>query len=335
MEQITLQNTASLKASSRLICEEALRRGWSISTPYISSPHLFIDREGHEQIHIYSTTPPTVSYANANLTSDKYATSILLQSAGIPQLDMAIISKDDKDYSRALKMIEDYKQIVVKPLDGSHGDGITVDVRTKDDLITAIERGLQFSKSTLVQQQFEGAFRDVRVLCIGGVFVAATERIPAYVVGDGQHTILELIHQENMRPDRGIPYREKLATINVEDAVKYLGEAIGSVPEHGTRVTVLGIANYGAGGETADITDSVPNWMKDQAAQASVILGLDVAGIDYLVSTDIALESTTTGSKQAVIIEVNKSPSFVIHDEPTHGINRNTTSVYLDFISQL
>lgn len=335
MEKITKQNTAFLKASSRLICEEAIRRGWRVSTPYISSPHLFIDRDDHEQIHIYSTTPQTVSYANADLTGDKYATSVRLKSIGIPQLEMAMILKDNKDYSVALQMIEKHDQIVVKPLDGSHGDGITVEVSSKDALLMAIERGLGFGTCILLQQQFKGRFRDIRVLCIGGSFVAATERIPAYVVGDGQRTVEELINQENLRPDRGIPYREKLATISVDDAKEYLGDTILTVPADGSRLTVLGIANYGAGGETVDITDSIPSWMKEQAVQASVHLGLDVAGVDYLVSTEISLENMTVNSDQAVIIEVNKSPSFVIHDEPTHGVNRNTTSTYLDFISQL
>ena len=227
-----------------------------------------------------------------------------------------------------------YSETVVKPLDGSHGNGITVGVSNLEQAKIAIKIAETSSSTSrvLVQEMVQGKqIYDVRVLCIGGKFIGAIHRIPAQVRGDGEHTLGELIRIENST-FRGEAYKTKFAYIDEKRAERYLGNKIDTIPQKDEVVRVIDVANYGAGGELIDVTDDIPEWIKEEAIKAGDILDVPVAGVDYLISTETIKDATPD---QAVIIEVNKGPSLAIHDEPTVGISRQATQAYVDLLEQL
>lgn len=338
MITVTAKEIALMSGTNRLICNNALRRGWKVRTPYVPCPHLFIDRGDGNELHIFSATPNLTSYASAHLVDDKWATSVVLQDAHIRQLETMWLDQGLLCLEEAKAFLNDHGMIVVKPIDGGHGKGITLNVHTKEQLLLAHEYAMKYNrtlKGSLLQKQFIAELLcDIRIAVIDGEVVGAIERVPARVRGDGVHTISELIDIENQKSERGEPYRAKLAFIDTMRASLYLGEKLHDVLAEGEELSVLGVANYGAGGELIDVTDDMPDWLMDEAIRAAEKLELPVAGVDYLVNTRLK-KDMSRNQVEAVITEVNKCPALAIHDEPTIGINRHTVEKYLDFIATL
>lgn len=335
---VTSESALLLSGTSRLICLRGLERGWSIRTPYLSSSHYFIDRGDGREVHIFSSTPPTVSYASAHLVNNKYATSLVLSGDGIAQLPIMMLDTKLSQIDEAMRFIDINGPVVLKPVDGGHGKGITVGVDDVNKLILSHRYALEnihTIQSVVMQKQIVAKeLHDIRVAVVAGKVVGAIERIPARVRGNGSSTVAQLIEAENHQEYRGEPYRAKLAKIDIDRAMTYLGRAMNSVPLDGEWRSVMAVANYGAGGELVDVTDDLPRWMQDEAIKAAQTLGLDVAGVDYLLdrSPSMSLDRQDT---QGVIIEVNKCPALSIHDEPTVGSSRYATEAYLDFIETL
>lgn len=328
---------AKLPQTMRLIKAELLQRGWQAHVPYIGSSLCTITRDDGRSVRIFSATPPTTSFAAAYLVNDKFASYQVLQVAGVPQLESMLVQKQDS-FDDQVAFMDRLGEVVAKPVDGAHGRGVTTCIATADALREAVEYALAHSKngsSVLLQKQYphEHVY-DIRVLCIDYQFVAAILRVPARVYGDGVQTIRQLIQQENNRDERGEPYIAKLAEIDVQKAEAYLGVRIDMIPQAGEEVSVLGIANYGAGGETIDITDDIPEWMRHMAEAAARASILPVAGIDFMVAQ---LPSVAADQKalDPVVVEVNKCPSLCIHDTPTTGASRGVTKRYIDYLASL
>lgn len=338
MIEITPDNFAVQTVTNRLICQEALARGWRVRAPSLPSPHMFVDRGDGKELHLFSATPPTVTFAGAHLVDNKYATSAVLEDAGIEQLPFMLLDSQLSQFDESLQFIAQNGPMVVKPVDGGHGKGITVGVSSEDELRKAHRYAVENTrtvKAVVMQQQLlADDLHDVRVAVIAGRVVGAIERIPARVRGDGIHTVGELIEIENKQEYRGEPYRAKLAQIDSERAEEFLGESVHDVPADGEWRTVLAVANYGAGGELVDITDDLPQWMRDEAVEVARVLDLDVAGVDYLIDRQIQI-STSRHQVKCALTEVNKCPALAIHDEPTVGHNRHATSAYLDLLAGL
>lgn len=325
-----------MSASNRLVCKDMLARGWKVSIPYEGISDFYIEKDNGQKLHFRSTVPPTVSYATALTSNDKLAASVVLESRGIKQLPVDLFASTDMVGMR--RFLDEYRLIAAKPLDGSHGNGITTSVDSVSRLISAVGRIVDMpgsKKSVLLQQQFEStAMHDIRVLIINGRYIASIYRVAARVRGDGILSVKALIERENQHSDRGEPYRAKLARIDVERAHMFLGEKLQDIPSIDEYVTVAGVANYGAGGELIDITDDIPEWMRGEAILAAETLGLKVAGVDFLV--DGAPTANMQRERQcAVIIEVNSAPSLCIHDEPTRGRMRGAVGAYVDYLDSI
>lgn len=327
-----------LSQTLRLMKARFIERGWSAELPYIGSPHCFVNRnDGTETLHVFSATPPTTSYPAASLANDKYGSYELLKTADIPQLD-SFLANEHTTFDDQTAFMYQHEKVVVKPVDGGHGKGITVNVDTPEKLQRALEDALQNKKSidaAIIQKQYlHTTIIDIRILCIGNEFVAAIWRIPARVNGDGVSTVRQLIEKENSHEDRGRPYYAKLAQINTEKAAEYLGDDINRIPAQGEEVSVLGIANYGAGGETVDVTDQIPEWLRDIAVRAARVSGLAVAGVDFMLAQAPAA-SSTQDELEAMLIEINKCPLLAMHDMPTSGVSRNAVGRYVDYLASL
>lgn len=326
-----------LNQTTALMQSEVKKRGWHAEVPYIGSPLCFLKRADGKEIRIFSATPPTTSFAAGYLANDKFATYRLLESLNIRQLESVICDTNTNDELIA-KFIDAHQCIVVKPIDGGHGKGISVNVTTTNAAKTAISKAAVNNKSSnkviLQQQYMHTDIYDLRILCIEYKFIGAIHRLPANVAGDGVQTVRELIESENSKDYRGEPYKAPLASIDIIEAEKFLGDTFQAIPKSGEVVYVLGVANYGAGGETIDVTEDIPRWLIQEAERIAKGMQLPVAGVDYLTARPPKADSTKE-DLDAIAIEVNKCPALSIHDLPTRGISRNAVSRYFEYLASI
>ncbi|OGL22303.1 hypothetical protein A2707_03170 [Candidatus Saccharibacteria bacterium RIFCSPHIGHO2_01_FULL_45_15] len=331
----TIDDTV-LNQTMRLLKREAMSRGWRATLPSPSSIHIFLVRSDGKKIHSYGPVPPTTSFAAAHTSTNKYVSYQQIKEADIPQLATTTVRNDNMQ--AGVDFLNLHKMVVVKPVDGAHGNGITVGVKNQQMLEKAVDYALSSSNarySVLLQQQYpHKKLYDLRILCIDYQFVAAIYRVPAAVIGDGKHTIEELILAENQGDARGVAYMSELATIDLDLSRTYLKETINNIPVQDEIVEVLGIANYGAGGQTIDATDSIPVWLRELAELASKKLELPMAGIDFL-SCAPPKSTSTKAELDAVFIEANKAPSLAIHVQPTHGTSRDVVKAYFDYLAKM
>lgn len=224
------------------------------------------------------------------------------------------------DFEQALAFLTKHKKIVVKPVDAAHGHGVTTNITSKTELKKALSRAKKWSqKPVLLQKMVAGS--DVRLLIIDGKFVAAVKRVPATVIGDGKHTLAELIERENEKPHRSSGKRGKLGVIPFKVARDFLKRKVSKVPKKGEKVAVVGVSNTSLGGHAEDITDAIPAELRRLAEKYAQLLQLPVCGIDLLMS-----------KKCYYFLEANACPGFGPHHHPRVGKARNVTAKFVDMI---
>jgi cyanophycin synthetase len=220
--------------------------------------------------------------------------------------------------------------VVTKPLDVSHGRGVTLDIRNHGDLQKGFEVAAKYTRSIIVERFVKG--RDFRVLVIDGKFVAAAERIPAHVVGDGEQTVKQLIDVINKDPRRGIGHEKVLTQIYINENTERLladqNYTLSAIPEKGRFVQLKSTANLSTGGTSRDVTDIIHFDNIQLAERAVKTIGLDIAGVD-IIAPEITSPIKSNGG---VIIEVNAAPGFRMHLEPTEGTPRNVAKPVIDML---
>jgi cyanophycin synthetase len=282
---------------------------------------------GRFQKRIWAPYVSTDSFIGAEIASNKELTSSLLRDCGLP-VPRAISVTDEE--SAAAAACEIGYPVVVKPLDGSQGRG--VGVYLQDDAAVRAHYPLAVgetkSGTVLVEKFISG--RHYRILVVGGRFVAAAERVPAHVTGDGTHTLRQLVGLCNADPTRGLKHKTRIA---FDDRAIALAREQGfnpeDVPPSGKRVHLVLTCNISTGGISIDCTDEVDPYNVAIAEQAARIIGLDVAGID-LIAPNIAQSVLETGG---AICEVNGGPGlFVVHSQPAEGKPRDVTRPVIDHL---
>ncbi|HJX74767.1 MAG TPA: Mur ligase family protein, partial [Gaiella sp.] len=209
--------------------------------------------------------------------------------------------------------------VVTKPLDGNHGRGVGLDLRDEDDVRAGFRRALPEARRGQVIVENFVAGNDYRVLVVGGRMVAVAERVPAHVVGDGTHTVSDLVEIANSDPRRGIGHEKVLTRIKVDDAsielLRKQGYGLDDVPPAEAFVKLAATGNMSTGGNSIDRTWEAHEENVEIAEEAARVVGLDVAGIDFL-APDITEPVRETGG---AIVEVNAAPGFRMHTNPTEG----------------
>jgi cyanophycin synthetase len=174
--------------------------------------------------------------------------------------------------------------------------------------------------------------RDYRILVINNQVVAVAERVPAHVVGDGAHTVQELIDITNLDPRRGVGHEKILTRINVDtqtlETLQRQGIGLNDVPEPEQMVMLKQTGNMSTGGTSIDRTDDIHPDNVEIARQAAMVVGLDIAGIDF-ITADIAESVRVTGG---AIVEVNAGPGFRMHTNPTDGHPRHVGRAVVDML---
>ncbi len=320
--------------TTKFILEEIKSRHWNAWFYYPGNSYMKIERADGYQFNIYSATPPTTSSVARIRAIDKYLTYQLLGAHKVPMPVTYLAHSVDEAVEAGRKIAEkSNKSIVVKPLDSGHGNGITVNIKTDDEVTKATHYALTFAKSVLIQEYVKQPF-DIRLLCINYKFVAALIRMPARIQGDGVHTISKLIDLENSTSKRGYNYKKELNKIDKEQVEKHLLDKIDTVPFKDEWIKVLGTGNVGTGGETIDITNNLPDWFIHLAEEVSVHLELPVCGVDFLVQDHPSKESSFE-ELSPLLIEANHSPALFIHETPTFGKPRHVIKAYVDYLAEL
>ncbi|MFI5254936.1 MAG: acetate--CoA ligase family protein, partial [Candidatus Limnocylindrales bacterium] len=272
--------------------------------------------QGVFQQRIRATMTSRTSAIAVDIASDKGLTNQLLSAAGLPVPRSTVVDTEDAA-ARAAAAIG--FPCVVKPLDGNHGRGVNLDLRDEAAVRRAFPLALAQSRGGDVVVESFVAGNDYRCLVIGGKVAAIAERIPARVVGDGVHTVRELVAIENSDPRRGIGHEKVLTKIATDAAAEGLvvaqGWTMDAVPPRGTPVKLALTGNMSTGGTSIDRTIEAHPENAEIAETAARVVGLDVAGIDFIVP-DIAIPVREQGG---AIVEVNAAPGFRMHTHPTEG----------------
>ncbi|MBM3205294.1 ATP-grasp domain-containing protein [Candidatus Shapirobacteria bacterium] len=227
-----------------------------------------------------------------------------------------------KEFNEALKKIKKGEikyPVVVKPNDTALGEGVTVGISNDQDLKIAIEKLPEKHKEFLLEEYVQG--NDYRLLVLDGQLIAACQRIPPFVTGNGQKSLKELIDDFNQN-------REKKLKIDWEVSRNLKEQKVGltTIIPQGQKIILRKNANIFTGGISKDVTDLVASRFKKLAIKVAEELGLRLAGVDILT------DDLTSEKGDYYLTEVNGLPSFDIHETPTFGLKRDVTSLILKAI---
>jgi len=319
---------AALGPSTDVLVKEAEAR----NIPWMKLSARFMIQLGYgvHQKRIQATLSNFTSILGVELACDKEGTKKILRDAGIPVPRGTVIEYLD-ELEDAIDEVGGYP-LVMKPLDGNHGRGITINIKSYEDAELAYDDASAASKTrrVIVERYYEG--NDHRVLVVNGKVVAVAERVPAHVVGDGKSTIAELIEQTNRDPNRGQGHDNVLTRIEIDrnsmNLLERQGYTLDSVPRKDEMCMLRATANLSTGGVAIDRTDEIhPEniWLAERVVKS---IGLDIAGID-IVTSDISRPLRET---DGVIVEVNAAPGFRMHAAPSYGLPRNIAAPVMDML---
>jgi len=283
---------------------------------------------GVNQNRIQATLSNKTGILAVELACDKDGTKQILRDSGVP-VPRGTTIRSPKYLEEAIAEVGGFP-IVIKPLDGNHGRGITIEVRTVKEAIIAFDMAQEVSQEVIIERFHAG--RDHRILVIDGKFVAVAERVPANVTGDGVLSIAQLIEITNQDPRRGDGHDNVLTRIEIDrtsiDILVRQGFTLESIPPTGQVCYLKATANLSTGGVSVDRTDEIhPEniWLAERVAR---IIGLDIAGID-MVTEDI---SRPVRQVDGAIVEVNAAPGFRMHTAPSIGTPRNVAAPVIDML---
>ncbi len=272
---------------------------------------------GSRQRRIQAAETSATSAIAESIAQDKELTKMLLDAAGVPVPHGRSVTDAEDAWKAACEI---GGPVVVKPRDGNQGKGVAVNIKTRDEVLTAFGVARGISDDVIVERYITG--HDFRLLVVGDQLVAAARRAPPQVTGDGVHTIGELIADVNRDPRRGDGHATSLTKIRVDDIARATmakqGYTVDSVPPQGTLVVLRNNANLSTGGTATDVTEDVHPDVAARAVEAAQMVGLDICGVDVVCETVIKpLEEQGGG-----IVEVNAAPGLRMHLQPSFGKGR-------------
>jgi len=280
---------------------------------------------GSRQRRIWAAETDRTSAIAEAIAQDKELTKSLLSSIGVPVPQGFPATTAEAAWARAQEI---GLPVVVKPRKGNQGKGVSVRLRTREAVLTAFELAVGHDGEVIVERHVEGT--DYRVLVVGGRLAAAASREAPQIVGDGAHSIRELVAIENLDPRRGDDHSTCLSKLRLDqigcEMLTEQGLTPDSVPAKGRVVVLRRNANLSTGGTATDVTDTVHPEVARRAIEAAEMVGLDVAGIDIVATRiDQPLELT-----RGAIVEVNAAPGLRMHLEPSHGKARNVGTAVIE-----
>ena len=321
-----LRAGAAQGASTEALIQEAENRG--IPWKYLETCGLFQFGYGKHQKRVQAALTSHSNVLGVELACDKERTKEILTSMGAP-VPLGKVIYAFRDLEDAINDLGGYP-IVIKPLDGNQGRGITIDIRSWRQAEFAYGRAKDISDGVIVEHFYRG--RDHRILVVNHKVIAVAERVPAHVVGNGKDTISTLVDRENKDVRRGEGHDTSLTKIKLDAATDEMlsrqGFTLNSILQPDQICYLRANANLSTGGTAIDRTEEIhPDtiWL---AERASRIIDLDIVGID-VITTDI---TKPLKEVDGVIVEVNAAPGLRMHMAPSRGLARNVAAPILDML---
>lgn len=278
---------------------------------------------GIAQRRIWTAETDQTSAIAESISRDKDLTKSLLGSCGVPVPEGQSVESPEEAWEAA----EDIGlPVVVKPCDGNHGRGVFTNLMTREEVEAAYKVAVEEGSGVIVERFIRGL--EHRLLVVGGKLVAAAKGEEAYIVGDGQSTVQELIDSQiNSDPRRGHTEDHPLNKVRLDSAARLelarLGLDADSVPKEGLKVLIQRNGNV-----SIDCTDDVHPEVAAAASLAARVVGLDIAGVD-LVAEDISKPLEAQGG---AIVEVNAGPGLLMHLRPAAGTPRHPGRAIVDHL---
>lgn len=282
---------------------------------------------GINQMRFQATITCKTSSIAVDIACNKEQTKKMLDANSIPVASGGICV-DEEDLDDVIRKIG--YPIVIKPLDGNHGKGASINVKNREDAVEGLAYAKKYSHRVIVERFITGY--DFRVLVIDNKLVAAAKREPAHVKGDGKQNIQQLIDETNQDPRRGYGHENVLTQIDVDrdttDLLEKLNYTLETVPKKDEIVYLKSTANLSTGGTSIDVTDMMHPENIFLCERISRVIGLDVCGVDIMA------ENLTQPLKEngGCILEVNAAPGFRMHLAPSEGLPRNVAAPVVDML---
>jgi cyanophycin synthetase len=318
-----------LGPSTGAIVDAAMARG----IPYrrLTSGSLVQFGWGVHQRRIQAAELDCTSAIAEDIAQDKDLTKQLLAAAGVPVPEGKLVNDAAHAWAVAQEIMTTCAgSVVVKPQDGNQGKGVTVNIQTREAVFAAYASAREISANVMVERYLPGY--DFRLLVVGDRLIAAARRDPAHVIGDGQHTIRQLVDTVNRDPRRGEGHATALTRIRLDEiALATLHEQdlhADAIPAAGQRVMLRHNANLSTGGTATDVTEGVHPQLAAAAIAAAKTVGLDICGVDVVCNTmSQPLEAQAGG-----VVEVNAAPGLRMHIAPSYGKGQRVGEAIVDLL---
>ncbi|HEV2072781.1 MAG TPA: cyanophycin synthetase, partial [Thermomicrobiales bacterium] len=310
------------------IVQEAERRG--IPVMRLNSNQSLVQLgHGRYQRRIWATRTSTTSGVAMTIAGNKELTNRLLRDAGIPS-PRGVVAGSAQEAVREVNRLG--YPVVLKPVDGNHGRGVCLNLSNRTEVEESFPLPKAASREGLVLVEPMVPGKDFRVVVVGSEVVAVAERVPACVVGDGQHSVRELVDLTNVDPRRGVGHEKILTRIHVDsqthEVLSGQGLTLDDIPADRQCVQLKLTANMNTGGTSIDRTDEIHPDNVEIGLEAAMVVGLDVAGIDF-ITPDISRSVHEAGG---AIVEINAAPGFRMHTHPTEGLPRQVGHTVVDML---
>jgi cyanophycin synthetase len=282
---------------------------------------------GRHQKRIEAAVTSETGCIAVDIAKDKEFCIELLRDLGLPVPEQYYARNEDAAVDKAERI---GYPVVVKPSDGNHGRGVSVNLTGESEVREAFAIAESHGRGVLVESMIEGD--DHRLLVVGGELIAAARRLPARVVGDGHSTIEALVEIVNRDPRRGAGHENMLTRLELGEreleVLREKGLKPSSVLAEGEVAFLRKTANLSTGGTATDVTDIVHPENKRMAERAIKAVGLDIGGVDFL-TTDITRSYRETGG---AICEINAGPGIRMHIAPSEGKARDVGGAVMDML---
>lgn len=311
--------------STQSIIDEARRRQIPI-VPIEGDTYIQLGY-GKAQQRIAATITSQTNCIAVDIAGNKELTKQLLTQAHIPTPKGCVINTVEK-LNEAIAFTG--FPIVVKPLNANQGKGATTNICNAEQAVISFEKAQQFCEQVIVEKCIQGF--DFRILVVANKVIAAAQRTPAAITGDGYHTIKELIEKVNTHQQRGEGHESPLTTIKIDDdtftMLSKSGYTVDSVLPAGKEVWLKSTANLSTGGTATDVTAKIHPANIALFERTARVVGLDVCGID-IMAPDLSSPIKENGG---AIIEINAAPGLRMHLQPSSGKGINVAAPIIDML---
>lgn len=322
-----------------LVALEGWRRGLKLKWYYDFSPYTDLKPIGFNPIgkgfslssdekthYFFRSRGDKVDNVAVDICQNKAKTKLYLEKNNIPILKGYVFSRDLNDDELVKEANKIGYPLVLKPTQGSLGKGVFTNIKNETELLQSLAtlRKEYDYDEYMIEQFFPG--KEYRVYVVGDEVVAVSNRVPAYIVGNGVNTIEELIKRKNQEKKKNPYLRTKLIKVDFDilNNLKRNKLNLDSVPKKDEVIYLRNKSNVSAGGEPVDATDEISKAVKDVAVNTLKALpGLPHAGIDIIVDAN--------NSDRCVVLEVNATAEISMHIFPVSGAPRNIPKAIIDY----